>query len=205
MKKIKYKYDKTHGDKRYFINEDDINVLLSRLPEEVYHRLETVYFKDRSWGNKHLGYVTNGSREIVICAIAPRISFTAFLRKTQKPAMFGAVQGSQWPTSAIRRFMLYDVFLHELGHLQIIDDKAKTIRRKFAGETKAQDFAEYWCKTLWSQHYNHDDPIHNPPSKEELDYINKSWAKSHLEYKKALDLERKGDEVKSFDYYKKGR
>jgi tetratricopeptide (TPR) repeat protein len=42
--------------------------------------------------------------------------------------------------------MLYDVFLHELGHIQVVDRKAKSTRRRFASETRAQEFAEHWCR-----------------------------------------------------------
>ena len=63
--------------------------------------------------------------------------------------------------------MLYVVFLHELGHLQIIDKHAKTDRRRFAGETRAQDFADHWRRELWAQAFDHLDPVHGPPSSEE--------------------------------------
>jgi hypothetical protein len=64
--------------------------------------------------------------------------------------------------------MLYDVFLHELGHLQVVDSVATTERRKFAMETKAQEFAIGWCKRLWSEPFDHPDPVHNLPSEQEL-------------------------------------
>jgi hypothetical protein len=64
--------------------------------------------------------------------------------------------------------MLYEVFLHELGHLQVIDAEATTERRKYAMETKAQEFAMGWCKRLWSERFDHPDPAHNPPREVEL-------------------------------------
>jgi hypothetical protein len=64
--------------------------------------------------------------------------------------------------------MLYDVLLHEIGHMQIIHKNAKSVRRRFADEARAQDFAEYWSRTLWSQPFDHPDPVHNPPTFEEL-------------------------------------
>ena len=64
--------------------------------------------------------------------------------------------------------MLYDVFLHELGHLQIVDDAAKSVRRKFAMETKAQEFADHWRRRLWSEYSDHPDPVHNAPSEQEI-------------------------------------
>ncbi len=96
------------------------------------------------------------------------MSLTRFLTKGQTPEQFGARRGTQWPPLAIRRFLLYDVFLHELGHLQVVDGDATTLRRKFAMETKAQEFAMAWCRRLWSEPFDHPDPVHNPPSEGEL-------------------------------------
>lgn len=67
--------------------------------------------------------------------------------------------------------MLYDVFLHELGHLQVVVPKARNPRRRFASETKAQQFADNWRKRLWSELCDHIDPIHNPPSQLELEML----------------------------------
>jgi Flp pilus assembly protein TadD len=78
------------------------------------------------------------------------------------------VGGKQWPTVAVRRFMLYDVLLHELGHLQIVHEKAKSVRRKFSMETKAQEFGMLWCERLWDEHFDHPDPVHNRPTSGEL-------------------------------------
>ncbi|MBX9789338.1 MAG: hypothetical protein K2Y37_10525 [Pirellulales bacterium] len=64
--------------------------------------------------------------------------------------------------------MLYNTFLHELGHLQIIDAKATRLRRKFASETRAQEFADDWRKTLWNRPFDHPDPVHNRASADEL-------------------------------------
>lgn len=82
--------------------------------------------------------------------------------------MFGARRGARWPATAIRRFILYDVFLHELGHLQVIDPRDRTGRRRFARETRAQEFAMEWCERLWSEPFDHPDPVHNPPGVAEL-------------------------------------
>jgi hypothetical protein len=66
------------------------------------------------------------------------------------------------------------VFLHELGHLQIIHAEAKSERRKFAMETRAEEFAARWSKKLWSEPFSHPDPVHNPPSAEELAALNET-------------------------------
>jgi hypothetical protein len=165
---VKFSASLPRGDRVHHVNEEDIRVVLSRLPQELWMRLGAVHFNDRSRGARYLGYVNRGRREIALCALPPRISLTRFLVKGQTPEQFGARRGRQWPVQAIRRFLLYDTFLHELGHLQIIEPEARSHRRKFAMETRAQEFAIYWCRKLWSEPYSHPDPVHNPPAAEEL-------------------------------------
>ncbi len=96
------------------------------------------------------------------------MSLNAALAKGQTPEKFGAKRGQKWPALAIRRFMLYDVLLHELGHLQLINGNAPSKRLRFAREKLAQMFATQWCSQLWSVPFPHPDPVHNPPSSEEL-------------------------------------
>jgi hypothetical protein len=64
--------------------------------------------------------------------------------------------------------MLYDALLHEIGHLQVVDSGAKSPRRRFAGERRAQEFAKEWRDKLWAHVFDHPDPVHNPPSLDEL-------------------------------------
>jgi hypothetical protein len=64
--------------------------------------------------------------------------------------------------------LLYDVFLHELGHLQIIGDQARSDRLRFARERLAEEFALDWCAQLWSETFKHPDPVHGPPTADEL-------------------------------------
>jgi hypothetical protein len=109
-----------------------------------------------------------GHREIAICAFPASVSGYTSRTWGQSPATFGASRGRQWPRLAVRRWFLYDVFLHELGHLQIVDPSAKTARRRFASESLAQEFANHWRRTLWTQHFDHPDPVHNPPGDDEL-------------------------------------
>lgn len=87
----------------------------------------------------------------------------------QAPEKFGARRGHKWPTLAIRRFLLYEVFLHELGHLQPVDLQARSHRLRFARERRAEEFAVEWCGRLWSVPFIHPDPVHNPPTTEELE------------------------------------
>jgi hypothetical protein len=165
---VKFSLITPGGDRIHYVNEEDVRVALSRLPLEVSTRLRAVYFNDRARGNRTLGYVTQSRREIALCALPPRISLTNFLVKGQTCEQFGARKGQKWPALAVRRFMLYDVFLHELGHLQILNERADSNRRKFANEKLAEAFAMEWYKKLWSEPFDHPDPVHNPPKPEEF-------------------------------------
>lgn len=174
MNRIKFSYSQPFCDRMHYIDEEDINVVLSRLPEETYQRLHAVYFNDQSWGVRTLGYTSKrGRREISICALPPRVSLSRFLVPGETAGTFGAKSGRQWPTLAVRRFLLYDVFLHEIGHFQIIDPSSSSFRRKFAHETKAQEFADFWRGKLWRERFSHPDPVHNAPSIEELTRIDR--------------------------------
>jgi hypothetical protein len=52
----------------HFVNQADVNVVLSRLPGDLWQRLRGVHFNDRSFGVGRLGYVTGGHREVTLCA-----------------------------------------------------------------------------------------------------------------------------------------
>jgi hypothetical protein len=170
IRRIKFSCSATHAGRIHYLTPDDVRVLLSRLPEELWQRLRAVHFNDRSIGARLAGRVNVGHREITICAFPASVSFTRYTsrKRGHSPATFGASRGSQWPRLAVRRYFLYNVFLHELGHLQIVDPAAKTLRRRFASETLAQEFANKWRRTLWARHFDHPDPVHNPPSSEEM-------------------------------------
>jgi hypothetical protein len=171
MSRVKYSYSGTSGKRVHYIRGIDVEVLLGRLPEELWERLATVHFNDMSWGNRRAGYVTRGHRDITICALPPRVSMTGYMREGESVTQYGAVKGRQWPEIAVRRFLLYNAFLHELGHLQVVIPKAKNPRRKFARESKARQFASYWRKRLWQEHFEHPDPVHNFPSKQEMELL----------------------------------
>jgi tetratricopeptide (TPR) repeat protein len=156
------------GDRVHHVTPDDIRVVLSRLPADVCGRLKAVHLNDRCSGVRRLGYVNRARRELALCACPPRLSLARFLVRGQSPGRFGARRGRQWPGLAVRRFLLYDVLLHELGHLQPVDVRARSSRRRFAGETLAQAFAMRWCATLWAEPFDHPDPVHNRPTPAEF-------------------------------------
>src|SRR5262249_8028738 len=150
----------------------DVLVVLGRLPFELWQRLCAVHFNDRGRGAHVLGYVNRGHREITLCALPPRMTFGAFIVKrpsaSHTPEEFGAKRGQKGQALSIRRFMLYEVFLHELGHLQLVNENGKSERLRFAREKLANDFAREWRKQLWSATFVHADPVHNAPGAKEL-------------------------------------
>jgi hypothetical protein len=168
LSRIKFSVSPPGADRVHHVSEEDVRVVLSRLPPELWARLRGVHFNDRSHGARVFGYVTPGHREIALCAMPPRMSLMVALVKGQTPERFGAKRGQKWPPLAIRRFVLYDVLLHELGHLQLINGNARSERLRFAREKLAQAFAMQWCNRLWSIRFPHADPVHNPPSTEEF-------------------------------------
>jgi tetratricopeptide (TPR) repeat protein len=174
------------GDRRHYVDEKDVKVVLARLPPDTIARVRAIHFTDHAKGNRRLGYVpTRGRREISLCALPPHVSLNRFLSGPQTALMFGAVEAAQWPSLAVRRFMLYDVLLHEVGHLQVVDEGARSARRKFAHETVAQDLANRWREELWSTRIDHADPVHNPPTAEETAALSR-WAEAHSEYRRGL-------------------
>lgn len=167
LARIKFSVVIPGGDRIHHVNEEDVRIVLSRLPFRLWERLRAIYFNDRSRARR-LGYVTEGRREIALCALPPRISLTKALVQNQTPEQFGAKRGQQWPALAVRRFMLYDTLLHEIGHLQLMDPNRPSKRLRFAREKIAQRLAMGWCRQLWSVSFPHNDPVHNAPGPEEL-------------------------------------
>jgi hypothetical protein len=165
---VKFSQSIPGADRLHYVDAEDVRIVLSRLPLELWQRLRAVHFNDRSHGARVFGYVNRGRREIALCALPPRLSLRRVLAKGQTPAQFGAKPGHKWPVLAVRRFMLYDVFLHELGHLQPIKENARSARLRFAHEKLAQAFAVEWCNRLWTEPFPHPDPVHNPPTPEEF-------------------------------------
>ncbi len=166
LKRITFKRHPVATHRRHYVSEDDVRVVLSRLPDSLLSRLKEVHFSDEARGNRKLGYTSRrGRRHVTLCALPIRVSLRKFrgARPTEK---FGAIDGSQWPVRAVRRFMLYDVLLHEIGHLQIVLPKSKNVNRKYASEGIAYEFATTCIKELWAKHFDHPDPVHNATSEE---------------------------------------
>ncbi len=191
--RIEFVQHRPWGKRRHYVSPEDVRVVLSRLPEELWSRLRRVVFNDRADGNRTYGYTTRERREISICALPVRVSLnTVCMQEGQKPESFGAMRNSQWPGRAVRRWLLYNTLLHEIGHLQLVLPQSKRPSRQFAGETKAQEFADHWRRSLWAEPFDHEDPVHNAPSQVELGALRASWREAHLSYKKGLELDEAG-------------
>src|SRR5437667_12479474 len=95
--RVEFSMSAPRCDRIHHVNEQDLLVVLNRLPPEVWKRLRAVHFNDRSRGARTLGYVNRGRREITLCALPPRMSLSRFLVKGQTSMQFGAKRGHQWP------------------------------------------------------------------------------------------------------------
>ena len=153
-----------------YVSTEDIKIALGRVPVALCSRLRHVYMSRLSLGVRRLGSVRRrGRRDITLYSmLPPRVSLRRFVYRGQAASEFGAPARGQWPPWAVRRFLLYDVLLHEIGHLQVVDAKSTSFDRRYASETLAQRFADELRRELWCQPFDHPDPIHGPPSDAEF-------------------------------------
>ena len=115
---IEFVRDEISSHFRQYIEETEIEALLSHLPDATWQDLHRVRFKNGADTGGRLGDVaTHPDSEIVIFAQAYRVSLTPYLGRDETPETYGAVDGSRWPVLAIKRFMLYNVLLAQLGRL----------------------------------------------------------------------------------------
>jgi hypothetical protein len=156
-----------------YVRRKDIRTVLERVPAELRTRLRDVFCSRNSRGVRQLGSVrVRGRRDIdLYTVLPPRVSLRAFIVRGQSPSEFGAPARGQWPPWAVRRFLLYDVLLHELGHLQLVRPDARRWKRRYAAEPLAQSFADDLRRELWAQPFEHPDPIHNPPGPDEASLL----------------------------------
>ncbi len=72
-REIRFSVSPPRADRVYHVSEDDIRVVLSRLPPEAKSRLRALRFNDTSSGAQRLGYVSPSRRKIAMTAPpAPR-------------------------------------------------------------------------------------------------------------------------------------
>ena len=186
MRGIRFVYHAIRSDFRHFVNEEDVRVVLSRLPAELWERLRAVHFGRPQRGGKVLGYVNRGRREVSLLALPRRVALRNIFPRQHGPLLFGAPPGCQWPTLAVRRMMLYGVLLHEIGHLQPVRPNGRSERLRFARERRAEEFEAYWRRRLWATPFDHPDPVHNPPAEREVHEVRQTWGAGHALYKRGL-------------------
>jgi hypothetical protein len=164
---------KTEPDFVCYVSHADVATVVKRIPAGLRTRLRDVFISAGHLGVRRLGSVRiRGRRDIELYGTLPaRVSLWRFLDRGQSARLYGAPARGQWPPWAVRRFLLYDTFLHELGHLQLVLPKSKHWDRKYASERLAKEFAHKWRDKLWSQEFDHPDPVHNPPREDELAMI----------------------------------
>jgi len=156
-----------------YIRQADIDIVLRRIPETFRLRLREVFRSSASFGVRCLGSVRRrGRRDINLYSVLPsRVSLGRFIARRLRADEFGAPAQGQWPPWAVRRLLLYDVLLHELGHLQLVNPKTRNWDRRFAAEKLANKFADDWRRRLFAEHFDHPDPVHNAPSRTERSLV----------------------------------
>lgn len=189
---IEFVRDEISSHLRQYVEESDIERLLSRLPEETWKQLRRVRFRNGAATGGRLGDAEPGADpEISLFAQPYRVSFTPYLDRNETSETYGAVEGCRWPVLAIRRFTLYRVCLEQLGRIQVSG----------ASEKAAKDFADHWRGELWSREPEDTDPAHRPPSEEECRLVRVGWSAAESEYETALKLDQAGERTSAFRHY----
>lgn len=156
-----------------YLSLADVQVVLDRIPSKLRTRVRDVFLSNRSLGVRQLGSVRIRSRRDIslYSVLPPRVSLHRYLHEGRKAGEFGAPRQGQWPPWSVRRFLLYDTLLHELGHLQVVRPNGRSWQRKFASETLAREFATSWRRELYSKPFDHPDPVHNSPTDDERETL----------------------------------
>jgi tetratricopeptide (TPR) repeat protein len=158
-----------------YIGRSDCDVVLGRVPPELKSRLREVFVWNHSQGMRVLGWVrTYGRRDINLAGyLPPRLSLRRCVgrHRNNSAREFGAPERGQWPPWSVRRYLLYSTLLHELGHLQVVEPRARRNQRKFGSEGFARAFANDVRRELYATWFDHADPVHNPPTEAELSFI----------------------------------
>ena len=69
--------------------------------------------------NRRLAYTAAKNRnEIRLAACPYRLNLSPFIAPSAGSKYFGAIRNCAWPSTATRRFLLYQTLLQEIGHAQ---------------------------------------------------------------------------------------
>src|SRR5882672_6472954 len=87
LSRVEFSMLKAGADRVHVVNPEDVRVVLSRLPLELWNRLRAVHFNDRSRGARTLGYVNQGRREIAMRTPSPNEPKPVFGQRTEPDAI----------------------------------------------------------------------------------------------------------------------
>jgi len=184
VRDVTFSFHPVGGDRRFYVDADDVRSVIARLPKRFQRALARVRFDDVGWETYKAGYSKSGSREIALCALPPRVSLTRFLPSSVSPHEFGAVRGSQWPALAVGRYQLYHVFPAMLIALE---------GRHGDGAAEMGTEARKLRHELWESASETLAPLHHAPGDDEQARIAEHWKPAHAAYKRGLLLERQGE------------
>lgn len=143
---------------------EDIAELLAALPPEDLAGLVGITLRRVPWrgydADDSFGYYDPHDREISLRAFPADLRLytdqrgpTERERREFDPFCQNWQRGRhgwylQWDEDSLRRFYLYDVLLHEIGHH--VADRGKPVgkTRRSANEAFAHDYARHWRRTL---------------------------------------------------------
>jgi hypothetical protein len=60
LSRVKFSVSAPGADRVHHITEQDVRVVLGRLPFDLWRCLRAVHFNDRAWGARIFGYVRRG-------------------------------------------------------------------------------------------------------------------------------------------------
>ena len=190
---IEFVRDEVSSHFRQYVEETEIEALLAQLPEETRRDLHRVRFKNGVDTGGRLGDIASDpDPEIVIYAQAYRVSLTPYLGRDETPETYGAVDGCRWPVLAIKRFVLYNVLLTQLGRLQV-----------GASGASGEQFAGHWRRELWSREPDDSDAVHRAPTEKEARLMRVGWAAADAEYEAGLELDEAGERTSAVRHYRR--
>jgi hypothetical protein len=128
------------------VSEDDVKLVLDRLPENTWNRFQVIHFNDPRRGLRWLGYINHERAEIAISLLPPGVRRVRFVMRAGQPSRVPRATRRLSP----RREMLFDVLLDDIGHLQILDERVRDGVRLRSYEPRPAPHTDYWRLRLWS-------------------------------------------------------
>lgn len=130
------------------IREDDVKLVLERLPQETFSRFQVIHFSDPSRDLRWIGYINQEKAEIAISLLPPGVRRIRFVMRVGGGPT--SRRFARRTNARKRRDLLFDVLVDDIGHLQIMDEQAADGVRVRSYEPARRAHTDYWRLRLWS-------------------------------------------------------